>query len=184
MARTFDPRRLDLAAFAAAGAVLSGETLQRDLTRLEAGLMALPGDTLPEPVRWSATGEQRVPSGSPVETWLHLEARTHVTLQCQRCLQPMVEAVLIDRRFRFVAGEDEAARLDEESEDDVLVLSRAFDLPELLEDELILALPLVPRHEACPDPLPTAAGDEAVEEDAKPNPFAVLAALRRPPGGA
>lgn len=184
MARTFDPRRLDLAAFAAAGAVLSGETPQRDLSRLGAGLMALPGDTLPEPVRWSATGEQRALSGSPAEIWLRLEAHTHVALQCQRCLQPMAETVLIDRRFRFVAGEDEAARLDEESEDDVLVLSRAFDLPELLEDELILALPLVPRHEVCPDPLPMAAGDEVAEEESQPNPFAALAALRRPPGGA
>ena len=34
----------------------------------------------------------------------------------------------------------------------MLALSRALDLRELVEDELLLALPLVPRHEVCPEP--------------------------------
>jgi uncharacterized protein len=36
----------------------------------------------------------------------------------------------------------------------VLALEPALDLKELVEDELLLALPLVPRHEVCPEPLP------------------------------
>lgn len=176
--KSFEPRRLDVRAFAEAGATLEGELDQAALPRLQEGLLAT--DLAPAPVRWRATGEQRPVAGGGPETWLVLRADTQVTLACQRCLQPMAETLEIDRRFRFVEGEDEAARLDEELEDDVLAASRAFDLLELLEDELILALPLVPRHETCPQPLPQAVG---APEEAKPNPFAALAALRRPPGG-
>ena len=130
--------------------------------------------------RWSATGSERVESGAPPQTWLHLAATLEVTLQCQRCLKPMPERLTIDRQFRFVADAEQAERIDEESEDDVLVLERHHDLHALLEDELILALPIVPRHETCPEPLSTAAATTADgdEPPKRPNPFAVLATLR------
>jgi uncharacterized protein len=83
----------------------------------------------------------------------------------------------VSRRFRFVAGEAAAAQLDAESEDDVLALTRDFDLQELVEDELLLALPIVPMHAECPEPLPRSETDH--KRDAVPNPFAVLASLRR-----
>jgi uncharacterized protein len=173
----FDPRRLDVQAFAAARASLAGEWPQESFTRLADSLLARPGDTVPPPATWSAMGEQRSGTGRE-QTWLHLQAGCSVTLQCQRCLQPLALDLAVDRWLRFVEGEDEAARLDEESEDDVLALTRSLDLHALVEDELILALPIVPRHEVCPDPLPTEAQDEP---ESAPNPFAALAALRRPP---
>lgn len=180
--RVTDPRRIDVHAYAAAAASLSGEMAQRELARLSEGLLALPGDTLPPPVHWSAAGEQRTAAGGGTQTWLRLRADTAVTLQCQRCLQPMTQALVLDHAFRFVDGEDEAARLDEDGDDDVLAASRSFDLIELLEDELILALPLVPRHEVCAQPLPTGAADDGADAPAE-NPFAALAALRRTGGG-
>jgi uncharacterized protein len=176
---SLDPRRLDVRPFAEAGAALEGELPQRSLTRLVESLLPLPGDGEPAAVRWRATGEVRPVAGGPPQVWLRLRAETEVALECQRCLQPMRQSLTVDRAFRFAADEDEAARLDEELDDDVLVLSRAFDLPALVEDELILALPIVPRHEDCPQPLPLpAAAPDA--DDAAPNPFAALAALRRP----
>ena len=182
--RSFDPARLDVPEFAAAAAYFEGQCEQHELLRLAASLMALPGDTLPLPVTWSANGEQRVHSGGPPQAWLHLQAQATVTLQCQRCLHPMAETMTLERWFRFVGNEDEAERLDEESEEDVLVVSRRFNVLELLEDELILALPLVPRHEICPQPLPITAGDDAVGDELAPaNPFAALAALRGPGRG-
>lgn len=182
--RAFEMRRLDLPAFTAAGAALDGDIAQAAFTRLADSLLPLPSDGAPPPVAWQARGEQRPVTGGAPQTWLHLQASTHVTLQCQRCLQPLHEPLQIDRWFRFAASEDEAARLDEESEDDVLVLSRSFDLQELLEDELILALPLVPRHETCPQALPMSAGDDLPDDDATPaHPFAALAALKRQRGG-
>ena len=47
---------------------------------------------------------------------------------------------------------------------------------ELIEDELLLAMPIVPRHEVCPEPL-VATVDE-LPDDPAPNPFAALAALK------
>jgi uncharacterized protein len=181
--RSFDAQRLNVPAFAAAAGRLRGECPQASLQRMCASLMAMPGDSLPPPVSWVAAGELRPKAGGTPETWLHLQARATVTLQCQRCLQPMSEPAEIDRWFRFVGSEDEAEREDEDSEEDVLVASRHFDLLELLEDELILALPLVPRHETCPQPLPMSAGDDTIDEAEAENPFAALAALRGPRGG-
>lgn len=117
--------------------------------------------------------------GGEPQVWLHLKADTCVQLECQRCLSPVQVAVHAERSFLFVQGEEAAADLDEESEDDVLALTRALDLRSLVEDELLLALPLVPRHEVCPEPLPLPAKDAALDSDEKPNPFAVLASLKR-----
>ncbi len=114
--------------------------------------------------------------GAETQTWLHVEAETRVTLECQRCLRLVDVELKVSRSFLFVSGEDAAARLDTDSEDDVLALTRALDLRELIEDELLLALPIVPRHEVCPTPLRAPVGDEVA--DTKPNPFAVLMALK------
>lgn len=179
-----DPRALDLRALARTGAVLQGAQPQAAMPRLAAGLL-MPADAgQPPPAEWTAAITLRPVTGGEPELWLHLQARADVRLECQRCLQPMGETLQVDRRFRFVRGEDEAARLDEDSEDDVLALPNRLDLLELLEDELILALPLVPRHAACPQPLPGAAADEAAPGEAsagadQPHPFAALAALKR-----
>lgn len=179
--RITDPRRLDVAAFARAGAVLEGALAAAELPRLAASAFAEAQGPALQPVRWRARGVLRPVTGGQPEVWLHLEADGEVTLQCQRCLQPVVERLGVDRRFRFVAGEDEAARLDEELDDDVLALERSFDVTGLLEDELLLALPLVPRHETCPQPLPLPAAEEPDEPQPEPrsSPFAALATLRK-----
>lgn len=176
-----DPRALDLPALARAGATLQGSQPLAALPRLADSVLAA-ADADASPVAWTAQALQRPVTGGEPELWLHLQARAAVRLECQRCLQPMRETLEVDRRFRFVRGEDEAARLDEESDDDVLALPPRLNLPDLLEDELILALPLVPRHETCPQPLPgagepSAAPAPAAEE--RPHPFAALAALKR-----
>lgn len=178
--KNHDPRRLDVRAFAAAGATLSDAWPQAGFERLGASLMPAAADA-PAPVEWRADGELRPVVGGAPETWLRLAATTTVRLQCQRCLQPVAEPLAVDRWFRFVDSEEEAARLDEELEDDVLVAARGFDLHGLLEDELILALPLVPRHEVCPDPLPMSADDEPLADEPAANPFAALAALKQRP---
>jgi uncharacterized protein len=179
--RNADPRSIDLSAFCRHGASLEGQQPLASLQRLSAGLAA---DPAPEEVaHWQAQGRLQPVSGGQPQVWLHLQAQAEVGLQCQRCLQPMREALQVDRDFRFVGDEEEAARLDEESEEDVLAMPARIDLLELLEDELILGLPIVPRHEVCPNPLPMAV-DEDDEEEPAPHPFAALAALRGTgPGG-
>jgi uncharacterized protein len=179
-AREVDPQRLDVAAFAKDAGQLDGCWPLRGLTRLHdaAHPDADLGDA--DAVRWQARGEWRRasgPGGDAGQPWLHLKGSARMALVCQRCLGAVVEPLEVERSFLFVHGEDAAAQLDADSDDDVLVLTRALDLRELLEDELLLALPLVPRHAACPAPLPLA--DTPALADDKPSPFAVLAALKR-----
>jgi uncharacterized protein len=88
--------------------------------------------------------------------------------------------VSVDRSFRFVSDEDVAAAQDEESDEDVLALSRSFDLVELVEDELLMEMPLAPRHETCPVPVRLAVADPDFDSASteRKNPFAVLGKLK------
>lgn len=155
---------------------LEGEWPLRDLPRLaEVDVSEGPAPR----VHWSAQAELRPVLGGEGEIWLHLQAQAEVAMACQRCLASVRTPVSVDRWIRFVTGEAQAEALDAESEDDVLALPRWLDLAELVEDELLLALPIVPRHETCPAPLPMPAQPVEDEEgEARPNPFAVLAQLK------
>jgi len=177
-AREFDPFRLDVAAFAKDGGELAGRWPLADFERIVESVVA-PAESA-EAVDWSARGEARPVRGAAAEVWLHVDASTQVALECQRCLKPVGVSLQVARHFRFVHGEDAAAQLDADSEDDVLAITRALDLRELIEDELLLALPIVPRHEVCPEPLRVDV-EPAPAEDDRPNPFAALAALKRTP---
>lgn len=167
----FDPQHLDVAAFAAAAGRLSGSWPLTGLARLAEELMLSEGS-----VEWQVEGRELRSAGLTREIWLDLQASATVALRCQRCLAAVRVPVTVGRSFRFVADEREAQRLDGEIEDDVLVLEPAFDLRALVEDELLLHLPIVPRHDACPEPLPL----RDTGED-RQNPFAVLDQLRKSP---
>lgn len=177
---SFDPKRFDVAAFAATGASLAGEWPLVALPRLASA--GIPGSGPGEPtIHWQASGARATLASAGVQAVLRLVADAAVSVECQRCLQPIVVPLHVDRRLFFVEGEDAAAALDTDSEDDVLTLEPAIDLRALIEDELILALPLVPRHEVCPEPLPLHDEDEAAAAE---HPFAALAALKGRPGSA
>ncbi len=177
MSSEFHAPRLDIQAFAQAAATLSGLDALSDYERLlaETGGQG-PGRT----VRWEARGEQHTDASGHAQIWLHLQAEVSLPLLCQRCLGPADIPVRVDRSFRFVASEEQAQAEDEEAEEDVLVLSRDFSLQGLIEDELLMEMPVVPRHEVCPTPVKLAAQDadfEAAQAE-KPHPFAALAGLK------
>ncbi len=176
-ARAFDPLCVDIAAFAKQGGEASGAWPLAALDRLcgEAHGEAKP--VADEEVEWRAAGETRARRGAEPQVWLHLTCGARLSLVCQRCLQPIDTAVQAQRSFQFVADEALAADIDADSEEDVLALSRTLNLIELIEDELLLALPLVPRHPSCPQPLKPPEDAEPFEERA--HPFAVLGELKR-----
>jgi len=70
-----------------------------------------------------------------------------VGLECQRCLEPMLWQVNIDSELRLcVSGkmpEDEAELVDAVEVDD-----QGLHIRELIEDELLSAIPLAPKHAA------------------------------------
>ena len=177
MTKEFSPRRLDVKAFAQAGARLEGHESLLAYERLAQEAQGLHPDLR---VDWEAVGALVAPAAGTSQIWLHLRAHGMFPMHCQRCLGTVDVPLDVDRSFRFVADESTAEALDDECEEDLLVLSREFDLHALIEDELLMALPMVPMHEHCPEAVPMESESEDFEDAnaQKPNPFAALAALR------
>ena len=177
MKHDYDARHLNLEAFARGQCSLTGS---EDLSQFERLLLEALGGGTTAKVHFSAQGLTRTDSGQGEQIWLTLKAEVDLPQTCQRCLGPVVMPVMVEREFRFVASEAQAEVEDEESEEDVLVLSRDFNLLELVEDELLMALPAVPKHAVCPAPVKLQVADPDFVEvaDDKPNPFAVLQQLK------
>jgi uncharacterized protein len=124
-------------------------------------------------INWQASFFRVDVNAQAAQTWCRLSFQTRLLQRCVRCLEPVALAVNEERQFVFVASEDRAAELDEDLDQaDVLVGSKRFDLAELIEDELILALPPLAQHEVCT--LPTETNAEDLLEEAPPNPFEAL----------
>lgn len=132
-------------------------------------------------LNWTAVAELRPDLAGDPAPWLRLNVVTTLPQICQRCLGPVEVPVQVSREFRFVESEALAEQQDDECDEDLLVTNREFDLAGLIEDEILLALPLVPRHEVCPVKVKMAAADQDFDAPAdKPNPFAMLAQLKKP----
>lgn len=178
------PERLDVRSFAQASGQISEETPLTRFARLAEELSESSPAKATALVRWRAEGSVRTDSqGAAPAIWLHLQAEAIVPLQCQRCLGSVETALDVDRWFRFVADEAAAEVQDEESEEDVLVLEPLMSLRDLLEDELLMSLPIVPMHETCPVPVVMQASDPGVASESGDNPpvhpFAALAQLKK-----
>lgn len=180
MKHDFDARHLNIEAFARDNGRLDGSALLTKFGRL--------ADEAQDPidgaiVRFLALGSTRPIGVTGEQIWLHLTAEVAFPMVCQRCLGPVDMPVQLDREFRFVATEELAEAEDEDSEEDVLVSSRDFNVLELVEDELLMALPVVPKHPVCPGAVKLQAADpDFVDEPSeKPNPFAVLERLKGKP---
>lgn len=198
--REFNPARLDLAKLAQVGTALSGDFDVQARDRL-AQVQDATRPSVPCKVTWTARAELRSQRGGAKQTWLNLGVKTRLVMQCQRCLEPVDIAVDIAPWFRIVADEATAATLDAEMEDvDVLAAEGPLDLLTLIEDEILLSLPAVPMHEACPRAVPMsyvavppgsaaalpgvfdlADGKPASGDEQPEHPFAALSALKLAP---
>jgi uncharacterized protein len=150
--------------FASAGATQQGVWPLSDFPRLRDMLAADAGE-----VRYEVSGV-RDERGRPS---LRLKVSGKLELRCQRCLEPMAFEVQTDETLVLAAtlAEIHAEPADAHAPDRV-VAGKEMALRELVEDELILALPYAPRHEDC---VPAAAGESA----GKSSPFAELRSLIR-----
>lgn len=180
MKHDYDARHLNIEVFARGQGQLEGT---QGLARMDRLADEAQGPIESSVVRYTATGMVRADGAASEQVWLALTAEVTLPLICQRCLSPVDVPVQFEREFRFVATEELAEAQDEESEEDVLVLSRDFNLLELIEDELLMALPVVPKHTVCPGAVKLQVADpDFIEEMAeKPNPFAVLEQLKNKP---
>lgn len=177
----------DVMAWARSGAQLNGECSPvADAAALAALFPRLLAEScVPdgvEGVSWVLAAELRTNQAGESVPWLHVQAEASVQLVCQRCLGPAAIALDVDRWFRFVKDEDTAAAEDDESDEDVLALVPRMDVGALIEDELLMTIPLVPMHGECPVPVTTAVEDADFwqAEAEKPHPFAALNQLKGP----
>ena len=110
-------------------------------------------------------------------TFLKGRLETKLSLLCQRCMEPFVYEIMSDFMLGVVKTLDEANALPEPYEP-VLAKEGELALRELIEDELILNLPIIPRHEfeECKVKLPLT--DSGWEQGKSENPFSVLESLK------
>jgi uncharacterized protein len=148
--------------FASAGATQQGVWPLADFPRLRDVLASEAGE-----VAYEVSGV-RDERGRPA---LRLKVRGTLLLRCQRCLEPMALDVQTDETLVLAAT---LAEIHDEPADahgpDRVVAGKEMALRELIEDELILALPYAPRHETC-------TASRAGERDGKILPFAGLRGL-------
>ncbi|MCO8091861.1 YceD family protein [Acinetobacter pseudolwoffii] len=119
--------------------------------------------------------------------WLDGHVETKVPMECQRCLETVEIELVSSFHLALVDDESLIERLDEDADFIVLGESEATtkgdydapataDLLALIEDELLLLVPLSPKHEFCEHKHQPAL--EEVVEEKRDNPFDVLAALK------
>jgi uncharacterized protein len=109
------------------------------------------------------------------EPALRIEVRGELGLRCQRCLERLAFPLALRREIVLVAGADEfAAPGDEEESVDTIPAVGRIELHELIEEEILLALPMAPRHPAGECHLHT----EQADSQASASPFAALARLK------
>jgi len=107
------------------------------------------------------------------KSWLQLAIAGEPVLCCQRCLGGVKFPLLINSRLQLMApGEDwpDDDLVDDSA--DAIAAERALAVRSLIEDEVLLALPIAPRHEQCESP-PANASQQGS------SPFAALAALKK-----
>lgn len=165
------PEMLDAWRMVAARRSFEGRLPLSSLARLRDSLVDTDGE-----VRFSLDFDRDALQVSYVE----LRIAAQLPLECQRSLQRFLYPVDIVQRLGLIRDEADEAALPEGYE--ALLVDGGGELrpAQLVEDELILAVPVIP----------VMPGTEAMEQDwpaqeteqAQASPFAALAALKRPPG--
>jgi uncharacterized protein len=163
------PETLDAWRMVQARRRFDGQVNLAELTRLQ-GLVADTEGTCTYALEFGRDDVLRV-------SYVELSINTELPLTCQRSMQRFLLPVNVVQRLGLIRDEEEESSLPEEYE--ALLVPEDGELRplDLVEDELVLAVPVVPLS---PD-------GEAVnrdwapteEETSKANPFAALAALKK-----
>lgn len=137
----------------------SGELRLNDCSRLAKVIDTTNQDQLK--IQYNLTGHAskfHLPS-------MRLIIKSTLPLTCQRCLEVMQFDIALT--FDYVISESEPEAFDESDDVDWVEVSRGMNLNELIEDELLIAIPLAPTHQHACRPLTAESGE-------KHNPFAAL----------
>ena len=158
---------IDIAEFTRLGRMLSGEVAVRDLSRLKDLIVA--GDQHRRYEIRGGLSARREPQITCIICGF-------VALTCQRCFKAFEHRVDTHSTLIFVSDESKLPPVEDEDEStDYIVAKSPLGVQALVEDEVILALPISPRHETgkCGE---SALGPTSADRS---SPFAALATLKR-----
>lgn len=163
------PDFVDVDRAAAAGRVYSGSLPLAQFTRLEGLLVDAEGVvTYRLQFERNALGQKQV----------RVDAQAALPLLCQASLERFEHPVQVQATLGFVTDEEQEAALPEGVEP-CLIEDGRVDPRALIEDELVLMVPVVARNPGAPVHRLSSLPPEAEAVEQKANPFAALASLKR-----
>ena len=164
-AQTVTPWQTDVFALCKEQAQKSGELPIALLTRLSSDLSRHDGA-----LQYTLSGQ----IDTEKRSLLNIHINGTLVMRCQRCAENMQYAVNVDNTLQLVHSEDELDNEEDEinaimegtADVEKIVGSKTFDTLNLMEDEIILSLPIVIAHEHCEKTLPMFAGEKTSAFDA------------------
>jgi uncharacterized protein len=165
------PLKVDPFRFADQSLSLSGTLLIKDMPRLRPSLFSDEGEVIVNLI--FGVDEEGI-------RYVKGHMTTCLILGCQRCLESFKYEIIGEFKLGIVRTEKEADQLPDRY-DPLLVPDLSLILGEMIEDELIVGLPIVPMHEiddcTAKQSLESCSNDNAVAER-RENPFKVIESLR------
>ena len=153
--------------FARNGRVLRGNAQLAGFSRLQDLLLSSQGV-----LNYTLSGK----IGAKGEPLLICSIDGKLVLQCQRCLEALEYPLQIESQLLLVQGASQFDALDDGDEDvDSISASAEMDVLALVEDEILLSLPISPLH---PPELCSGKGEAGSVNEKRNNPFGVLATLK------
>ena len=161
-----DPRKLALQ-----GNLLEGTVNVEDLPRLESSVSSVCGPLEAKVQFGLDESRAKIVNGN---------AKVSVETICQRCLDPLVIELKAEFAVQVIWSEEHINRVAANYEP-WLVLDKMANLNELLEDEILLALPLVNYHKLgdCTGDTFISEGEVGEKEVVADSPFSILQQLKR-----
>lgn len=113
--------------------------------------------------------------------YLDVRVQAPLTLICQRTLEPFVFPVTLDSRLGLIRTEREESALPPGVEPLLVADDGKLSLADVIEDELLLALPLVPINpdSVLPEEVVAPEPEASSGEGRSDNPFAILRELKK-----
>jgi uncharacterized protein len=114
-------------------------------------------------------------------SYLDVRIQAPLELICQRSLEPFVLPVAVDTRLGLIRNEREESGLPPGSEPLLVAEDGKLSLADVIEDELLLALPLIPINpdSSLPEEVVGPEPEQSAAEGRADNPFAVLRELKK-----
>jgi uncharacterized protein len=115
-------------------------------------------------------------------SYVDVRVRASLIVTCQRSLEPFALPVTVDTRLGLIKLERDEAALPPEYEPLLVAEDGRLSPADVIEDELLLALPLVPVNpeSSLPDEVTSHELEEGIsDQGCSENPFAVLRELKK-----